>query len=294
MDFSYTIADLKITPHLRIVARNGQRIEIPDLSYKLFLTLLETAPDILSIEDMTQSVWGRSFVSEETISQRISLLRRALGDDSKTPQYIRTVRSKGYCTASPVHKNPIADEQYKPRLNKKIVAICIGIIVLAGGFILHPNLISSKKPHTTSQQTDTQIAINRAVALFQVQQAEETNIGIQILRRASKIDGTSLELKLVLSVGLSTRATKFQSNNTDELEAEKLARYVLSQTPDKDRPWHALGFALDAQGNVDQALAAYKRAYEINLKTTMPFQAPHIFLALEVASTKPCNLKCAG
>src|SRR6185503_12261684 len=41
-------------------------------------------------------VWHGAVVSPETISQRAKLLRDALGDDSRQPRYVASVRGRGY------------------------------------------------------------------------------------------------------------------------------------------------------------------------------------------------------
>jgi DNA-binding response OmpR family regulator len=51
----------------------------------------------LSREQLLDDISGRDYeVFDRSIDVHISLLRRKLGDDPKTPRFIKTVRSVGY------------------------------------------------------------------------------------------------------------------------------------------------------------------------------------------------------
>ena len=43
-----------------------------------------------------EDVWPGLVVGQETVSQRVKLLRDALGDDSRMPRYIGRLRGRGY------------------------------------------------------------------------------------------------------------------------------------------------------------------------------------------------------
>src|SRR6478609_2030404 len=89
-------ADLEIDVGLQRVERNGACIELPRLSFELLLALLRGAPHFLSNEELMARVWKGLVVSPETVTQRVKLLRDALGDDPKHPRYIEGLRGRGY------------------------------------------------------------------------------------------------------------------------------------------------------------------------------------------------------
>ena len=78
------------------VTRDGAELPLPRLTFSLFEALIRAAPAVVTLDDLMTHVWGEVVVSEETLTQRISLLRQALGDDSKSPRYVRSVRGVGY------------------------------------------------------------------------------------------------------------------------------------------------------------------------------------------------------
>ena len=92
----YRIGDLIVDAGRRCVLRNDRNIRIPKLSFDLFLALIHAAPNLLTNEALLAKVWQRKIVGPETVTQRVKLLRKALGDDSHHPRYIELVWGEGY------------------------------------------------------------------------------------------------------------------------------------------------------------------------------------------------------
>jgi DNA-binding winged helix-turn-helix (wHTH) protein len=92
----YQVADLLVDMAQRRVVRHGSAIELSALNFDLLRVLIEAAPNVVTYDDLAQKVWGRHFVSQENVAQRIKLLRQGLADDASEPRYIETVRGKGY------------------------------------------------------------------------------------------------------------------------------------------------------------------------------------------------------
>ena len=92
----YQFADLKIDPSSGQVWQDEIEIILPKLSFKLLLVLAENANKTLSQEQLIELIWQDSVVGDETLKQRVKLLRKALGDNAQTPKYIGMIRSRGY------------------------------------------------------------------------------------------------------------------------------------------------------------------------------------------------------
>lgn len=90
------VDDLVINPGARLVHRGEEAIELPRLSFHLLLELAEAAPNVLTHDDLIDRVWTGRIVSQETVTQRVKLLRKALGDDAHAPRYVGLVRGEGY------------------------------------------------------------------------------------------------------------------------------------------------------------------------------------------------------
>jgi len=84
-------------------------------AFDTLLALVQHGTQIVDKDDLLRIVWPRTFVSEETLTQNIATIRRALGDSSATPEYIATVPRRGYqfvalVTAEPESTASIATE----------------------------------------------------------------------------------------------------------------------------------------------------------------------------------------
>jgi TolB-like protein/DNA-binding winged helix-turn-helix (wHTH) protein len=88
--------DLVIDLGRQRVERAGVLIELPRLSFDLLVALVRAAPNIVSNEELMSSTWKGLVVSPETVTQRVKLLRDALGDDPKQPRYVEGLRGRGY------------------------------------------------------------------------------------------------------------------------------------------------------------------------------------------------------
>jgi len=101
-DNNLRVLDIDIDTESGTVWRNDEVIDLPELSFRLLVTLVSRAPAMVSKDELIADVWGDVVVSDETLMQRVRLLRQVLGDDSQNPRYIASVRGRGYRLAAPV------------------------------------------------------------------------------------------------------------------------------------------------------------------------------------------------
>lgn len=100
----YGVADLLIDTGKQQVFRDDEEIPLPRLSFELLMALVRAAPNTVSQDELMRQVWAGLVVSPETVTQRVKLLRDALGDDSQSPRYVGLVRGRGYRLVSPVER----------------------------------------------------------------------------------------------------------------------------------------------------------------------------------------------
>lgn len=65
-------------------------------AHQLLRALLLARPRAMSREDLYDELWPSTFVSETNLASIVNEVRRALGDDPRVPQYVRTVHAFGY------------------------------------------------------------------------------------------------------------------------------------------------------------------------------------------------------
>jgi Tol biopolymer transport system component/DNA-binding winged helix-turn-helix (wHTH) protein len=89
------------TGALRVVTRP----ELPRLTSKAIAVLVELVRDVgqtVTRDQLLDRVWTGRFPTPDVLTQAVKELRRALGDDSKPPQYIETIPKLGYRLIAPV------------------------------------------------------------------------------------------------------------------------------------------------------------------------------------------------
>lgn len=87
-------ADLEIDIDERCVTHQSNIVTLKGLTFDMLAELLKADNQVVSIEELADKVWKGKVVSDDTIAQRISLLRKALPDYADG--YIESVRSEGY------------------------------------------------------------------------------------------------------------------------------------------------------------------------------------------------------
>lgn len=68
----------------------------------VFLELAKYPGEVVSKAHLLEVVWGGAFVCEDVIANAVSLLRRTLFDDGKSPSLIQTIPKHGYRLLAPV------------------------------------------------------------------------------------------------------------------------------------------------------------------------------------------------
>ena len=93
------VSDLTIDPATRSVERAGEAIDVRGLSFDLLWELAKASPRPVSRDLLIERVWSQRHVEDHTINQRVSMLRKALGDDGEPHRYIRRMPGEGYALA---------------------------------------------------------------------------------------------------------------------------------------------------------------------------------------------------
>jgi Tol biopolymer transport system component/DNA-binding winged helix-turn-helix (wHTH) protein len=65
-------------------------------SFRLLLFLVENPNRAIPKDEIIATVWGSTFVSDNSLTKMVAQIRKALDDDPKAPRYIETVPTVGY------------------------------------------------------------------------------------------------------------------------------------------------------------------------------------------------------
>jgi DNA-binding winged helix-turn-helix (wHTH) protein len=93
---SLLFEDLRFDAATRQVSRASGEIRLTRKAFDLLALLVERRPEAVSKEEIHTRLWPDTFVAEITLHSLVSEIRRALGDDTSHPRFIRTVHGFGY------------------------------------------------------------------------------------------------------------------------------------------------------------------------------------------------------
>jgi len=92
----YRVGDLVVDLAAGVVKRGEETVALSPLTFHLLVALVRRAPQAVRRQDLLATVWPNEFVNEDTLWQRVRLLREALGDVAEKPRYLASVRGWGY------------------------------------------------------------------------------------------------------------------------------------------------------------------------------------------------------
>ena len=92
----YRFDDYLADPETWRLSRDGQEVHVEPVVLKLLIYLIENRERLVPRQELMETVWGDTVISESALTKAVARLRKALQDDSATHRYLETVRSKGY------------------------------------------------------------------------------------------------------------------------------------------------------------------------------------------------------
>jgi DNA-binding winged helix-turn-helix (wHTH) protein len=80
----------------RELRRDDRTVALSPKAFDLLGALLARRPAVVSKEALRDVLWPRTCVGQTSLPRIVTELRRALGDDTASPRYVRTVHGFGY------------------------------------------------------------------------------------------------------------------------------------------------------------------------------------------------------
>lgn len=149
--------DSQTTPRYRVNGLNvdlgtcevtfkDKAIALPKLSFDLFASLIRNAPNVVTIDRLIDEVWSGRIVAEETVTQRVKLLRDALSAAGYGKELVATVRGRGYRLAWPVERVDNTEATQSRRSRRLGAAAIVSVALAAGGMIALTMLENAAPP----------------------------------------------------------------------------------------------------------------------------------------------------
>ena len=101
-DERYAFGAFRLDVPARELRRDAEVIPLTAKAFDTLVVLIRHRDRVVDKETLMRQVWPDAFVGDDSLTQNISVLRRALGDDTTQPQFIVTVPRCGYRFAAVV------------------------------------------------------------------------------------------------------------------------------------------------------------------------------------------------
>ena len=93
----YEFSKFSLITFERKLLRDGKRVALTDKVFDTLCVLVQRPGELVTKDEIMNSVWPDSVVEENNLDQKISILRRALGEKGRGKEkFIETVRGHGY------------------------------------------------------------------------------------------------------------------------------------------------------------------------------------------------------
>ena len=92
----YEFGPFRLNATERLLQRGNDVVPLTPKVFDTLLVLVENCGHVLEKTKLMEQLWPDSFVEESSLTQNISLLRRALSDLGSDENYIETIPKRGY------------------------------------------------------------------------------------------------------------------------------------------------------------------------------------------------------
>lgn len=92
----YRFSGFELDPVEVRLSRDGAPLEVQPKVFEALTLFVTSGGRLVSKEELHAHLWPDTFVTEESLTQVVSKLRLALGDEPRNPRFVQTVLKRGY------------------------------------------------------------------------------------------------------------------------------------------------------------------------------------------------------
>ncbi|MFT3746153.1 MAG: tetratricopeptide repeat protein [Pyrinomonadaceae bacterium] len=98
----YRFEGVKVDTSRECVVLDGEERHLRNKAFSVLVYLLEGRDRLISKNELIETVWENTAVTDDVLVQCIKEIRRAIGDNTRHPRFIKTVPKSGYRFIAPV------------------------------------------------------------------------------------------------------------------------------------------------------------------------------------------------
>lgn len=102
----FGVGDWLVEPSQGRISQGKTQVSIRPKVMELLVYLSQRKDTVVSHDELLETVWDGTIVTDSSLYHCMNLLREALGDDKNNPEYIETISKRGYRLIAPVKRIP--------------------------------------------------------------------------------------------------------------------------------------------------------------------------------------------
>lgn len=140
----FRAGDWLIEPAMNRLSKGSESVSVEPRIMHVLTCLAARPGEVITRDELIETVWSKVMVNEEALTQAISQIRRVVGDDTRSPGFIQTIPKRGYRLIVKVRPFPGIGGEKKPASISRTrilailgtlvaVSIAVSIIVVLSG-----------------------------------------------------------------------------------------------------------------------------------------------------------------
>jgi Tol biopolymer transport system component/DNA-binding winged helix-turn-helix (wHTH) protein len=117
-----SFGDVRVDLAAERVWRRDELVELEPKAFEVLRHLLHNPDRLISKQELFDTVWERTAVTDNALTRVVAQLRRALGDDARDARYIETVPTRGYRFIARIERLTVAGAAAAPAVPAAPVA----------------------------------------------------------------------------------------------------------------------------------------------------------------------------
>lgn len=271
----FTIGEnLLLDSEQRKVWLDDEIIELPERSYALLLCLIEQAPNIVSHDTLIETVWPGRIVGDENLKQRVSRLRKSLGN----ADYILAERGLGYRLTAPVVVEPVqtqaADEmphqtsdpilpETPQRHRSKVKWLAAGataVLMFMAAFTLYQ---PQQQPDGKLGEFTARDYHQQATDYYYRFKPADNKTAITLYKKATNTDPDFAPAYSGLGNAYAQGYFQYGQEEDWLTQSVQYSNQSIELEPEQPYGYKSLGLAHHLAGRFDAAINAYNKASEL-------------------------------
>jgi DNA-binding winged helix-turn-helix (wHTH) protein len=92
----YRFADVEVNTSQNCLKRGDHEQHLRQKAFSVLVHLLEQRQRVVTKDELMETIWKDTAVTDDALVQCVKEIRRSIGDDSHHPRFIKTVPKSGY------------------------------------------------------------------------------------------------------------------------------------------------------------------------------------------------------